>query len=239
MLVAHFLVSTVSPRPPQEKLERPWLFQEGSGRRLLPTIPWLKKPQHTTGQHTRQHTGQQHAAHPSPRQRPHPRCWEVPQLRALLPAASKAPGWVDQGGWIGASQANATLRLPFSCVVAGCGLLLGTTKSYQPLGIMDVYVDGRLVIGGYSNAERNWALARAPMWTVNHFVKAVAPGAGGLAAGTHLLEVVCRGETLAELSALPSNYAKHEVHVRNMVVLYEQKNGSFAFARRRRRRALR
>ena len=72
-----------------------------------------------------------------------------------------------------------------------------------------------------SNAEPNWALARSPEWTINRFHTVVAPlgegAASGLAAGRHLLTVVCRGETLPEIVHLPTNYSRHEVHVRGVV----------------------
>ena len=126
--------------------------------------------------------------------------------------------------------------MPFECTVDGCGLIVGMTVSYQPLGTADVYVDGQLVAHAVSNAEPNWALARSPEWTINRFHTVVAPlgegSASGLAAGRHLLTVVCRGETLPELAHLPTNYSRHEVHVRGVVVIYT----SISSAARQRRR---
>ena len=59
---------------------------------------------------------------------------------------------------------------------------------------------------------------------LNRFHTVVAPlgegSASGLAAGRHLLTVVCRGETLPEIVHLPTNYSRHEVHVRGVVVIY-------------------
>ncbi len=135
-------------------------------------------------------------------------------------------GWQKElrGRWWAASSANASLRVPFECTEDGCGLIVGMTISYQPLGTVDVYVDGQLVRHALSNAELSWALARSPKWTINRFHTVVAPvgeGSGsGLAAGRHLLTVVCRGETLPEIAHLPTNYSRHEVHVRGVVVIY-------------------
>lgn len=225
MIVANFLAKGLSGPP----AVRPWLHTEAGA-------PPLARRLSSDGR-----------SRPGPRRGersgalPFPVCSELHQLRAAGPNQAEsrpAAGWsVSRREYFASNATNATLRLPFDCVEDGCGLLVGTTVSYQPLGMLDLYVDGRLVQGGYSNADVGWALARSPLWTVSRYVKAVAPGPAGLAAGRHVLEVVCRGETLPEIAHLPTNYPRHEVHVRSTVVLYEQGKGKFAFARRARARA--
>ena len=129
-------------------------------------------------------------------------------------------GWhmAKRGLIFAASAPNATLVVPFECPSArGCGLSVMLTQSYQPLGLLDLYVDERLAHARVSAANPTWARKRDPTWTISTFIQA----ARGLQKGRHTLKVVARGETLREIEMLhlPTNYEAHEVHVRGFVVL--------------------
>ena len=137
-----------------------------------------------------------------------------------------ARGWKTSGSkGLTASAAGSTLDIPFHCSRDGCGLTLALTQSYQPLGLLDVYVDGTLVSGKLSCAELAWVRAGQPQWTVQVFRRVVpvrtdAAATGGLTRGKHVLRIVARGETAPEVEALnlTSNYARHEVHFRGFIV---------------------
>ena len=144
----------------------------------------------------------------------------------LASGRGRSRGWrkTPRKGYM-ASMANATLELPFACEREGCGLQLSVTKSYQPLGLLDAYVDGVLVASQVSATDLTWAKARNPMWTVQHYVPTIRPRAaqarqGGLARGEHRLTVVARGETDPAVEALhlPSSYTHHEVHFRGFAI---------------------
>ena len=142
------------------------------------------------------------------------------------PAASH--GWAMKLGhpWWSASAENASLSVPFVCEQAGCGLIVLLTQSYQPLGMLDIYVDGELRHQKVSAAARSWALTQNPKWTVQRIFKVVDPGPSkGLRAGSHALVVVCRGETDPALAAVPflgNTYVPNEVHIRGFVIIYEE-----------------
>ena len=138
-----------------------------------------------------------------------------------------ADGWWRRNhGLLAASKPNATLHLPFSCSSPGCGLTVALTQSYQPLGLLDLYVDGVPVGSKVSAANPMWARSRHPVWTVQSLHVAVSPrrpGAskGGLDRGLHTLLIVARGQTLPMVESLnlSTNYERHEVHVRGFIVM--------------------
>mmetsp|Transcript_8460 Transcript_8460/g.21604 ORF Transcript_8460/g.21604 Transcript_8460/m.21604 type:complete len:152 (-) Transcript_8460:172-627(-) len=126
---------------------------------------------------------------------------------------------------------GAALELRVECAHAGCGIRAGLTRSYQPLGTVDVLVDGVVRTAAFSQASPNWR-ARKKLETVNYFVTIVEParflnrsvaqqGFEPLAAGNHTVEFRCRGETEAAARSFPSAYRPHEVQVRSVVVYYE------------------
>jgi hypothetical protein len=155
-------------------------------------------------------------------------CIRASDLENMLRARSdiSARGWKTSGSkGLTASAAGSTLDIPFHCSRDGCGLTLALTKSYQPLGLLDVYVDGTLVSGKLSCAELAWVRAGQPQWTVQVFRRVVpvrtdGAATGGLTRGKHVLRIVARGETAPEVEALnlTSNYARHEVHFRGFIV---------------------
>jgi hypothetical protein len=137
-----------------------------------------------------------------------------------------------------ASSANASLTLPVYCPSDGCGLVVALVQSYQPLGLLDLFVDATLVSARVSAAQPTWAKHRSPKITVQSLHTAVAHrkrGAahGGLARGWHELRVVARGETLAEVLDLnlPTNYERHEVHVRGFIIIPTEDNPHARWAR--------
>ena len=152
------------------------------------------------------------------------------QLRKLVESGkATARDWAMGRKGYTASRAGATLDFPFRCKAAGCGLSLSVTKSYQPLGLLDVYVDQTIVASNVSACHYAWAKARSPRLTIQDYRQVVRPRArgetsGGLTAGEHVLKVVARGETDPEVVKLnlPSNYTAHEVHVRGFLVEHER-----------------
>lgn len=162
------------------------------------------------------------------------------------------------------AQPDALLSMRVFCARDGCGVRVGLTRSYQPLGILDILIDGS-VRATFSEASPSWQ-ARNRRETVNHFVTVVkaapptmsmavnttgaradqggeesgrhrmlradagqkagargAPAASGaLRAGEHTVGFRCRGETEPAARSFPSNYRKHEVQVRSVVVFYER-----------------
>jgi hypothetical protein len=120
-----------------------------------------------------------------------------------------------------ASEPNATLTLRVSCPVpTGCGLSVGLSTSYQPLGILQMLVDGRLV------AERSQASAAlrrlGDFVTIEKFenlLPMAANGSGHFAFGSHELALRAKGESAAETASWWSNYSRHEVHFRSLVVI--------------------
>ena len=164
--------------------------------------------------------------------RPSPRC--IHSVGALVGQEhASGSGWQPEahGRWWAANATNATLSVTFECAADGCGLLVGVTESYMPLGILDLFLDGTLAAGGVRMTNPGWAArANAPggkdKQTTNRYVEAAAPGLGNphsLSQGHHVLKIVCRGVTPPEVRDLPRfAYAPNEVHVRGLVVLYEQ-----------------
>jgi hypothetical protein len=153
-------------------------------------------------------------------------------------------GWAtdpSKGTTYAATRAGAELTLNFQCVQDGCGLLALLTKSYQPLGMLDVLVDGRLALDGYSEASPLWRSTRGTWITVAENLLVVPPADGidrraavgeanasgavaapqGLSRGTHTVTFRARGETIAEARSWWSNYSAHEVRVEGMVVIYD------------------
>jgi hypothetical protein len=152
----------------------------------------------------------------------HPTCKLVGQP-PLVPDAngSTSHGWAfgHSRHLLVASEPNASLVVPFSCPSAKCSLVVALTQSYQPLGLLDLYVDARLVAARVSAADLTWARRREPRNTVQRLHTA----AKGLSKGNHTLRVVARGETLKKVEELhlPTNYSRHEVHVRSIIVIPE------------------
>lgn len=133
-------------------------------------------------------------------------------------------GWSknERKGWYETNEEGATFATKFECEEDGCGLLVGVTKSYQPLGMINVTVDGIRVMAGVSEASAEWRKDKK-MWTVNSFLKVVKPrseGGEGMEKGGHVLEVVSLGRTTKEAEKWETNYKKNEVHVRGIVVVY-------------------
>ena len=158
--------------------------------------------------------------------RGYPECIRAADLGKRASRIS-ARGWESSGSSKGltASAAGSTLEIPFVCSRDGCGLKLALTRSYQPLGLLDAYIDGTLVSGKLSCAELAWVRAGRPQLTVQVLRRAVAVRAaggstGGLRRGKHVLRILARGETDPEVEALnrTSNYARHEVHFRGLIV---------------------
>ena len=161
-------------------------------------------------------------------ERGYPECIRASDLGNLLRAGRiSARGWETSGSkeLLTASSTGSTLEIPFLCSRDGSGLTLALTQSYQPLGLLDAYVDDTLVSGKLSCAELAWVRAGQPQWTVQGFRQVVAvrtagAATGGLSRGKHVLRIVARGETAPEVEALnlTSNYARHEVHFRGFIV---------------------
>lgn len=144
----------------------------------------------------------------------------------LKPSANL--GWSLKGTgttWWYASSVNANLTLPILCEQAGCGLVLLLTRSYQPLGMLDIFVDGKLRYQKVSAADKIWALKQDPKHTIQRLLRVIEPGTStGLRMGAHALTVICRGETdpdLATVHLLGNAYMPNEVHVRGLIVMYE------------------
>ena len=157
-------------------------------------------------------------------------------------APSRSTGWwrEHRGRWWAGARANATLELRFRCRVEGCGVALGVSTSYFPLGSARVTVDdvsgggGPLIIHGASESHR----AKDHKATTSELLLVVAPcvpsrgrckanqAERALAAGEHTLHVVATGTTVAAAStwARPAAYQPHEFHVRSLVVLYSVNN---------------
>ena len=153
---------------------------------------------------------------------------------------SRAAGWwrEHRGRWWAGARANATLELRFRCRMDGCGVALGVSMSYFPLGSARVTVDdGRgdpLIIHGASKNHR----AKHHKATTSELLLVVPPRVSSrgrygarkaeraLAAGEHTLRVVATGTTEAAASTWtrPAAYQPHEFHVRSLVVLYSVNN---------------
>ena len=137
-----------------------------------------------------------------------------------------ARGWKWDSRAMIASIAGSALEIPFVCARDGCGLAVAITQSYQPLGLLDAFVDGALVGGKLSCAELPWVRAGHPQWTIQVYrrlvtVRAAGAATGGLRRGKHVLRIVARGETAPEVEALnvtSSYYADHEVHFRGFII---------------------
>lgn len=158
--------------------------------------------------------------------RKYPECIRPKDLGSMLRLGrASARGWRMSGDkGLTASASGSTLEIPFVCD-AGCGLTVSLTKSYQPLGLMNVFVDNVLVGRNLSCAEHGWVRAQQPQWTVSAFRNIVPTrrdGAqlGGLDKGKHILRVVALGATAPDVEALnvTSYYARHEVHFRGLIV---------------------
>ena len=48
--------------------------------------------------------------------------------------------WVESRKYFNARFPNATLHIPIHCVADGCGVLLGISRSYLPLGMLRIWV---------------------------------------------------------------------------------------------------
>lgn len=174
--------------------------------------------------------------------------------RALEAMLVRSDGWaLDRRRRLYASaRAGAVLAVRFACARAGCGLRVGLTRSYQPLGLLSVAVDGAPVLNRFSEAQPSWR-GRGRLETVNHFVTLVRPAPPSvvarseaaeravrehgprrrlrrdavlpiarLAAGNHTVTFTVVGETEAAARGLPSNYRPHEVQVRSLAVFYDE-----------------
>ena len=125
--------------------------------------------------------------------------------------------------------------IPFSCRSPGCGVAIGVTRSYMPLGLADVFVrihnaTARTLFQPNVSAADPELHRNATNITVHRFLTVVPPcsdGMGrasaqcGLPRGHHSLVVVCQGRALPETRDWPmvnGAYAEAEFHVRSLRV---------------------
>ena len=85
-------------------------------------------------------------------ERGYPECKRPADLGNMLRAGRiSARGWeTSDSKGLTASARGSTLEIPFLCSRDGSGLTLALTQSYQPLGLLDAYVDDTLVSGKLS-----------------------------------------------------------------------------------------
>ena len=152
-------------------------------------------------------------------------------------AAPCGQGWAldAKRGYLTASDPGATLVIPFSCRSPGCGVAIGVTRSYMPLGLADVFVrihnaTARTLFQPNVSAADPELHRNATNITVHRFLTVVPPcsdGMGrasaqcGLPRGHHSLVVVCQGRALPETRDWPmvnGAYAEAEFHVRSLRV---------------------
>jgi len=214
-----------------------WLH--GLGQRVWPKHVEATTVQgHNRGDHNRQDNRQDHNRQDHNRTRPQPyNRTELPSPTcALVPEGIvKIVGWEFVPGrfYYSASAPNASLAMRFRCAADMCGVLVLLTRSYQPLGLVDIYIDEKLVAGRVSESDPQWVTKQAPMWTVLSLFQAIAPGSDqagglGLSRGYHTVRVVARGETAAAVLAAVSqtrgarsDYSRHAVHIRGVVTTYK------------------
>lgn len=129
-----------------------------------------------------------------------------------------------------ASAPGAELSLRVACEsAAGCALSVGLSQSYQPLGIIEIRVDGAFVT---KVNEASKALRDANDFiTVEHFINVLPfvlqPAAHGSAVklrgelpqGEHTVSLHATGESAEWTSSWWSNYSLHEVHFRSIAVI--------------------
>lgn len=149
-----------------------------------------------------------------------PECLAAGSAR-LQSSVTSSTGWrFDRGrGWFASAQPLADLTLRVQCAHE-CSFQAGLTTSYQPLGMLDILVDGALIVKGHSEAHPQWR-GEGHLWTLNHFVGLTSAGAF-LRAGWHTITFRCLGETALVAQGWWSNYTKHEVHVRSLIILNSQ-----------------
>lgn len=118
------------------------------------------------------------------------------------------------------AKANATLSFQVHCKSDQCGVIAALSQSYQPLGKLDILVDGAVIHAGFSEVNLAWR-AKHRNITVNHFQTVVpANRTEGLQKGKHVVSFRCRGETEPQARQFPSGYRRHEVQVRGIIVFY-------------------
>ena len=146
---------------------------------------------------------------------------------------ARSVGWKYNQGrrYYQASSRNATLDVPFDCKANGCGVLVFLSRSYQPLGLLSLSVDGVPVVAAVSAADPAWAAKKSPEYTVMSVFRAVSPRddamyTRGLKRGRHVLTATCLGTTLSAVRSLhlKSFYEPHQVHVRGLAVVYDHIN---------------
>lgn len=165
----------------------------------------------------------------------HHQCQLKHQMKPL-----KAEGWTSHNRWWACSRQGATFRIAFKCKVVGCGLAVGISESYYPLGDAWVHVDGRPIL--QLSAASGKLRARGLRQTTQRLVLLVPPcgeaGRGprqsmneshcGLRQGRHLLEVICSGTTsaFAGMWKLQQPYERHEFHLRSVISLHMPVTGA-------------
>ena len=111
-------------------------------------------------------------------------------------AAPCGQGWAldAKRGYLTASDPGATLVIPFSCRSPGCGVAIGVTRSYMPLGLADVFVRIHNATARTLPAERQCCRSRAAPQRNQHHrpqIPHCGPAATGWAAPR--LSAACRG----------------------------------------------
>jgi hypothetical protein len=192
----------------------------------------------------------------------HERILSAPFPTCLFPGSARiASALLSNRGWeenprkrlYSTAQPGATIAFRVHCERDGCGVRVGLTQSYQPLGMLDVLVDGIKVVE-YSEVAPGWR-ERGRLETINRFVTVVNPSstsepapvrAGNdrpraglpprrrlrgprvtplhLRAGEHTVAFRCRGETEPAARSYPTNYRKHEVQLRSVAVFYDRED---------------
>lgn len=218
-IVAHFLLSAESKLALRQasKADPP----DGEGERLLPVVRDRDEVTFRTsslsGADWMRQSLVDFSLHAQILAEPLPQClWAgTPNLKHTSNALWREPG-PSAPPWYASGAPMADLVFTVSCA-RDCFLKAGLSKSYQPLGTLDVYVDGVLALGNHSQAYPPW---RALNWmiTVNSFVSLQLPSSRGLGPGPHTVAFRSRGETIPAAQAWPSNYEKHEVHVRGLAI---------------------
>ena len=145
----------------------------------------------------------------------HPKCLVGADLAA---AVSSARGWAYEKArkyYAGDGRPNSTIAFVITCDFP-CGVRVGITRSYQPLGLADVSVDGAFAarLDGHDAFWRRENLK----WSIYSEQDVTPPLA--LPRGTHTVAVACAGASSCAAADCASNYRPNEFHVRNVVAFY-------------------
>lgn len=194
----------------------------GAGQHAAPS-PVVREPSNSLGPPPKPISLELHRAMLLPEQT---RCADVQSGTADAMLASST-GWRLDGKqrYLYASDAGAELNLRVPCESAsGCALSVGLSESYQPLGVVEAFVDGAFV-AAFNLASL--ALRQAKRFiTVEKFYN-VLPFAwakagevrGTLAQGEHTLTLRAAGASEDWTATWWSNYSRHEVHFRSIAVM--------------------